>query len=68
MIKMDLISAYNQLELHKDDRHLTSFLYHSRKISNQFQYCVAPMGLSSSSKCFLEDINKILSPSKKFLL
>jgi len=68
MIKMDCLSAYNQLELHEDDRHLIAFLYHGKKLRNQYPYRVAPMGLSSSSDRFLAAINKILAPCKSFLL
>ena len=68
MVKLDCLNAYNQLELHPDDHHLTAFLYHGKQYSNRYQYRAAPMGLSSSSDSFLAAINHILEPCKSYML
>jgi len=58
--KLDLKSAYYQVELEPSIRHLTAFegngrLYHYKRL---------PMGLANSGACFMRIINKIIDDHK----
>merc|ERR1712074_33747 len=67
MVRLDCLSAYNQLTLDPEHRHLTAFLYHGKRYSDRYQYRCAPMGLSSSSDNWIKAINKILEPCRPWL-
>ena len=67
MVRLDCLSAYNQLTLDPEHRPLTAFLYHGKRYSDRYQYRCAPMGLSSSSDNWIKAINKILEPCRPWL-
>ena len=54
----DMPQAYLQIPLKKEDRHKTAFFF----LGKQFQFKVAPFGLSISGSAFVRQMKKVTSP------
>ena len=54
----DMPQAYLQIPLKEDDRHKTAFLF----LGKQYQFNVAPFGLSISGSAFVRQMKKVTSP------
>lgn len=61
---MDLSSAYHQVLLHPDSRHLTSFV----TPLGAFRFIRMPFGLASAAACFQRVMNKVLEGLSKVLI
>ena len=53
---MDVLAAYFQIKVRKEDRHKTTFMLHSRRYS----YCKAVMGNCLSSDTWLHTSKKVI--------
>ena len=54
----DMPQAYLQIPLKEEDRHKTAFLF----LGKQYQFNVAPFGLSISGSAFVRQMKKVTSP------
>jgi len=66
--KIDLTSAFFQIKLRPEDRHLFSFVTTYEGAMTAFQFLVAPMGVKSVPKHFQRIISAILRDHAKFCL
>ena len=60
---LDGQKGYHQVPLHKDDRHLTTFLAAHR---GRFRYCRLPMGAAVSDAIFTEKWETIIRPHANY--
>ena len=62
--RIDLKSAYHQLDLHPDSRHLSAFITHV----GLFQYKKIPFGLVNAPAAFTRILQRILQPCRNIIV